>query len=143
MRLNSVLKTCSRTCASFERGPDEASPALDTGTGVRHTPSPEPVTDSGPVRGKSSDGGAGLPRPDITESSGKVMIRGVSKSGRKQGCRELQKLLLLLSLSDSPAYAHMYKNQLNTFHTSGERDSGLCTGDASGEEMFCGEEHSG
>lgn len=90
MRLNSVLKTCSRTCASFERGPNEASLVL-TGVGVRHTPSPEPVKDSGPVKGKSSDGGAGLPRPDVTESSGKVVIRGVSKSGRKQGWRELQR----------------------------------------------------
>lgn len=92
MRLNSVLKTCSRTCASFEREPNEASLALDTGAGVRHTPSPEPVRDSGAVRGKSSDGGAGLPRPDVTESSGKGVIRGVSKSGRKQGWRELQSL---------------------------------------------------
>lgn len=92
MRLNSVLKTCSRTCASFEREPNEASLALDTGAGVRHTPSPEPVRDSGPVRGKSSDGGAGLPIAEVTEVSGKVVIRGVSKSGRKQGWREVQSL---------------------------------------------------
>lgn len=92
MRLNSVLKTCSRTCASFAREPNEASLVFDTGPAVRHTPSPEPVRDSGPVKGKSSDRGAGLARPDATESSGKVVIRDASKSGRKQGWRELQRL---------------------------------------------------
>lgn len=109
MRLNSVLKTCSRTCASFEREPNEASLALDTGAGVRHTPSPEPVRDSGPVRGKSSDGGAGLPIAEVTEVSGKVVIRGVSKSGRKQGWREVQSLSNKHTHTHTHCYHHSQK----------------------------------
>lgn len=38
-------------------------------------------------------------------------------------------------------YTPTHTNQLNLCHTSGERDSGLCIGDASGDEMFCREEH--
>lgn len=77
---------------------------LEIGPGVREFAPPDRPRESGRTRGKSSDTGAGLPRLEVIERSGNVAIRGVSKSGRKQG--------------------------------SGERDSDLCTGDVSGEEMF-------
>ena len=68
----------------MERVPKEAS-ALDTGAGVRELTPPDPHRGSGTARVKSSDTGAGLPRLEVMERSGNVAIRGVSKSGRKQG----------------------------------------------------------
>lgn len=81
MRLNSVLKTCSLGGTSVEREPN-ASQMFDMGTGVREPLSLDPPRESGPVMGKSSDIGIGLQMPEFWERSGKVEIRGVSKSGR-------------------------------------------------------------
>lgn len=95
MRLNSVLKACSRAWASLEVEPErvqpagaaESPPVAEAGVRGRGVLPPERLRGDGDTAGKSTSqgGGIGLSRLEVMERSGKAAFRTASKSGRRHG----------------------------------------------------------